>query len=138
MKKNKGFTLLELLVVIAIIGILSTIVMVSLSDTRQRAQDARLESYLNQARTRSQIYYLDDFTYTNFCTEDEFLVSLIEEILEDSIDDDLEDINCSADGEKFCLSFKSASDSDKVYCVDHTGVIGALGNCTAGGTCPTN
>ena len=38
---NKSFTLIELLVVIAIIGVLSTIVIVSISESKQKAIDAR-------------------------------------------------------------------------------------------------
>ena len=58
MKKNrKGFTLIELLVVIAIIGILATIVLVSLNTARQKARDARRISDLRQVQLALQMYY---------------------------------------------------------------------------------
>lgn len=62
LSKN-SFTLIELLVVIAIIGLLSTVVLVSLQGVRARARDARRKSDLKQIRTALEEYYNDHNTY---------------------------------------------------------------------------
>ena len=57
MKKSKGFTLIELLVVIAIIGILATIVLVSLNSARQKARDTRRITDVRQVALALEMYY---------------------------------------------------------------------------------
>ncbi|OIO52673.1 MAG: hypothetical protein AUJ11_00350 [Parcubacteria group bacterium CG1_02_44_65] len=54
---EKGFTLIELLVVIAIIGILATIVLVSLNTARKKARDSRRVSDMRQMALALEMYY---------------------------------------------------------------------------------
>lgn len=55
-KKNKGFTLIELLVVIAIIGILSSIVLASLTSARDKAKLTAMRENTHQAELFLEIY----------------------------------------------------------------------------------
>lgn len=64
MKDNKGgFTLIELLVVISIIGILSTIIIGSLSDARIKSRDQRTAQTITQLRNALELFYLDNGYY---------------------------------------------------------------------------
>ena len=65
---QKGFTLIELLVVIAIIGILASIVLVSLNDARNKGYDTEVKSELAQIRNAMEICYDDKGGSYSLCT----------------------------------------------------------------------
>jgi prepilin-type N-terminal cleavage/methylation domain-containing protein len=54
---KRGFTLIELLVVIAIIGILSSVVLVSLSNSRVKAKDTAVKQAMSQVKILAEIYH---------------------------------------------------------------------------------
>ncbi len=54
---QKGFTLIELLVVIAIIGILSSVVLASLTSARTKGNDAAIKSNLTSLRAQAELLY---------------------------------------------------------------------------------
>lgn len=60
---SKGFTLIELLVVVAILGLLATIVAVSLTGARGRARDGRRSSDIRQVELALELYYSAERQY---------------------------------------------------------------------------
>jgi len=61
--KKRGFTLIEILVVIAIIGLLATIVLVSLNTARKKARDAKRLTDMRQIVLALEMYYDDNENY---------------------------------------------------------------------------
>ncbi len=62
-KYKKGFTILELLVVIAIIGVLSSIVLVSVQNSRAKARDAKRVEEMKSIQAALEIYRSNVGTY---------------------------------------------------------------------------
>lgn len=65
MFRQKGFTLIELLVVISIIGLLSSVVLVALNNSRTKARDTKRRADLKQLAAALEIYYSDNNGYPN-------------------------------------------------------------------------
>lgn len=111
--KNKGFTLIELLVVIAIIGILATVVISALGDSRARARNSKIISELGQLRNIAELSLLDNGDYASVCTESGY------QEIETSIE--------AADGVVTCVdrdnswAVSSTFPGGGSYCVDYTG-----------------
>jgi prepilin-type N-terminal cleavage/methylation domain-containing protein len=129
--EKKGFTLIELLVVIAIIGILASIVLVSLSGARDKAKDVRIKASLAQVRSQAEIFYDDhSYTYTAFCADPSI------DLLETDIATMGGTLVCSEIPVTFvgyCAS-SDLSDGTTIVCMDSTGFIGTK-TCAAG-ICP--
>jgi len=150
-KQKRGFTLIELLVVIGIIGIVASIVLVSLSGARNRAKDARIQGDLVQIRSIAELINEDKSSYTTLCGADNTLNntagdnSYITQLT--TIENDINDqqpgaavlLTCYVGGtpEVYCVEADLISSGVGFYCVDSTGVARinaqATPQCTAAG-----
>jgi len=70
---RKGFTLIELLVVIAIIGVLSSIVLVSVNSARNKAKDVAIKGALDQVRIAGEMNYDSVGNYSTACTNADYV-----------------------------------------------------------------
>ncbi len=72
MRNNKGFTLIELLIVVVIIGILAAIAIPKFSARREKAYFAAMKSDMKNLASQEEIYYANNYAYTNDAAALEF------------------------------------------------------------------
>ena len=75
MRDSKGFTVIELLIVVVIIGILAAIAIPKLSATRERAYFAAMRSDLRNLAAQQEIYYADNYTFSDIFADLAFVSS---------------------------------------------------------------
>jgi len=143
---KKGFTLIELLVVIAIIGVLASIVMVSMSGATDKARDARIKGDLSQMRNVAELINFDESDgYTKICTSSGSGPGLGSgttnydtqmSVIQTDIDDQQTQTSygasttCKADTNSYCIYTNLLGNTD-VFCVDSSGIAIA----TTSGAC---
>ena len=131
--KNKGFTLIELLVVIAIIGILSTIVLVSVNSARNKANDVAIKAALEQVRSVAELLYNDNATTAN--SYDGLTVDLPANmaIIKTSIANNSGTLVVNENNTDYCA--QSVLKTSGAWCVDSSGYAGTIAVCDATADC---
>ena len=133
LKINKrGFTLIELLVVIAIIGILASIVLVSLNDARNKGYDTQIKSDISQTRTTIELCYDNmNGTYIGCAQEG---TNGIADITPPSCQT-VQDYVITVTATDYAVSGQLCSDAALFWCVDTAGNAGVGTAVSIGGAC---
>lgn len=112
-KKQSGFTLIELLVIIAIIGMLASIILVSLPRIRKKAQDTRIAQDLSQVRGIAGLIYADNSSYANLCSstsslniDDEVYGEQLKILQSDIFNQGGAPLACYADADFYCVNVR--------------------------------
>ena len=136
-RKNKGFTLIELLVVVAIIGILSSVVLASLSSARNKGRDAAVKAGLSSARAQAEILADDSGGYTAACTGTSFVTTnTVLGNIADNINTNGGGVPGCSTGNGLIEMHATLPGAGGTWCIDSSGFNGPGSG--SGGVCTSN
>ena len=132
--------MIELLVVIAIIGILSGLIIVSMSGAQNAAKDARIKAAMDQMRSTAEIYKLNNGYYNNsgaalnlaactatassFIATGSDMITLCNDIQNQNSNTLLIAATNGSTTTKYCIQ-KTLADNSAKWCIDYTGAVGS-------------
>lgn len=127
-RSQQGLTFIEILLVIAILGILITLVLVTITSSRQKAVANRVRNNIGQIRILAEVAFdSNGGTYLNWAQDTSIqteLTRLLEKIDEDNGDDitaPYVTVVREAQAKDYCVSAPLGSGSSTYYCIDATG-----------------
>lgn len=134
-KGKEGFTFIELLVVIAVIGLISSIILMSLERRQRNAEDQTIIGELHQVRSQAEAFYVNHEGYQELCASDQ---TLTEEgrmgELEDSIESKGGELECGDSTSDYAVS--SSLNQGDYWCVDSHGASHEVNSLITTTSCP--
>lgn len=122
-----GIIIAAILPAIAILGILSTVVLVSLNAAREKAKDAKIISNFNSIRTGVELYYASNngsYSSAKDCSTGMFLDQNIQQLISSISSMSNEKITCYAEDKSYAISAGVQMSEFPDYCVDSSGYSG--------------